>query len=52
VCYSEGVGKRGVRSLEVVLGNISGNDRREVASGVMGAPRYGWYPAFMKYKYL
>jgi len=34
----------------VVLDNIIGDDRREVISGVMGAPRYGWYPAFMGYK--
>jgi len=36
----------------VVLNNIIGDDRREIISDVMGAPRYGWYPAFMGYKNL
>jgi len=36
----------------VMLNNIIGDDRREIISGVMGALRYGWYPAFMRYKNL
>jgi len=36
----------------MVLNNIIDDDRREVISGVMKVPRYGWYPAFMRYKNL
>jgi len=34
----------------VMLNNIIDDDRREVISDVMRAPRYEWYPAFMGYK--
>ncbi len=36
----------------MVLNNIIDDDRREIISDVMGAPRYEWYPAFMRYKNL
>ena len=37
---------------QMMLNNIIDDDRREIISDVMRAPRYEWYSAFMRYKNL